>query len=194
MSARSIKIVNRRTLRLFAAIVGFSLILAGLYILFLLKAPDKHPLSPSRQRNFIVKTPVSSGEQLIIPKISLKVKISSYGISSLRTGIWHRYPERGNPEIGGNMVLAAHRYVLAYTPGRVIDRSFFYNLPKLQKNDDVYVDWHSKRYGYKVTQIISVKPNQTEIEEESSFPKLTIYTCNLAGSTDGRVGVIAEPK
>lgn len=180
-------------IKLAATSFGIVLIICGLYTAILLRAPDKKPLSTIEQQAFLEKNPAPSKEQLIIPKIALKAPISDDGATALRSGAWHRFPERGNPEIGGNMILAAHRYRFAYTPQRVRAQSFFYNLPQLKVGDDIYVDWHAKRYQYKVTQLLDVKPDQINIEDASATPKLTIYTCTLAGSADGRVVVVAEP-
>ncbi len=59
--------------------------------------------------------------------------------------------------------------------------------------DDITVYWDKKDYRYKITEVKTVKPNETSIEAPSKEPKLTIYTCTLGGSADGRVVVIAKP-
>ncbi len=68
-----------------------------------------------------------------------------------------------------------------------------YDLDKMKLGDKIIVDWHKKRYAYKVTKIYSVKPNAVEIEERSDYRKMTLYTCTLAGSTDGRIVIEAKP-
>lgn len=194
MHMRSKKINNKPAWQVIAGLIGVILVLGGIYTIVLFRAPYKPALPPEKQQSYLGQTNISSGEQLIIPKISLNLPISNEGMNALKTGAWHRFAERGDPETGGNMILAAHRYVFSYAPTRVAKESFFYNLPQLKPADKVYVDWHGQRHSYKITQILQVKPDQTSIEESSDTPKLTIYTCNLAGSADGRVVVIAEPE
>lgn len=126
-------------------------------------------------------------KQIIIPKIGVNVEIKEGNQSVLKTGAWHRFPERGDPENGGNFIVSGHRFVMGYTPKRTKQQSFFYNIDKLIVGDTILIDWHAKRYDYKITKIYTVKPNQVEIEAPSDDPKLTLYTCTLNGSNDGRV-------
>ncbi len=159
-------------------------------MLVLLNSPDVKPLSTIEQSEF---TPEEIQEsQLIIPKIAVNVRIYDGDLSVLNKGIWHRFPERGDPVEGGNFILSGHRFTMGRTPGETRQKSYLYNIDKLKEGDEILVDWQKIRYSYKITKVYQVKPDQTEIEEPSKEAKLTLYTCTLAGSADGRVVVEAE--
>jgi sortase A len=158
----------------------------------MVQAPNIKPLTPQQQTQFL---PKETGEkQVIIPKIAVNTPIFEGGAEVLDKGIWHWLPNLGSPLKGGNFILTGHRYVLSRTSGQTKDKSFFYNLDKLNEGDTVYIDWQHKRYEYKVRRIYAVKPTALEIESPSREPKLTIYTCTLGGSADGRVVIEAYPK
>lgn len=53
--------------------------------------------------------------------------------------------------------------------------------------------WNSKPHTYKVSRTHEVKPNQVEIEDPTEDDKLTLYTCTLGGSYDGRLVIEALP-
>jgi LPXTG-site transpeptidase (sortase) family protein len=133
-------------------------------------------------------------KQVIIPKIAVNTPILEGDAEVLDKGVWHRLPNLGDPVKGGNFILTGHRYVLSPTPGQTKDKSYFYNLDKLSEGDTIYIDWDHKRYEYTVKHIYAVKPTALEIESPSKNPKLTIYTCTLGGSADGRVVIEAYPK
>lgn len=177
-------------------IVTVALVLfgAGLYILSLVAAPTVLPII---QKTDVInpetlKNPVASDNRIIIPKIGVSIAYRE-GESALNDGAQWRYPDRGNPETGGNFILAAHRFTLASTPQETVVRSPFYRIDKLVVDDEIIVDYQGKRYGYKVAKIFDVKPTQVEIEAPSSTPKLTLYTCSLGGASDGRVVIQATP-
>lgn len=69
----------------------------------------------------------------------------------MEQGAWHRYPERGDPETGGNFILSAHRFIMKWTPGATMDSSPFYNVGKLNVGDQFIVDYKGKRYNYEIT-------------------------------------------
>ena len=175
--------------RLILLIISIISILAGLYLLLILFTPK---LVATIQKNSTQQLD-SDQNQLVIPEVSIKAYILEGGEEQLEYGAWHRYPERGNPEIGGNFILSGHSFVWAYTPWKVNEKSIFYNLKDVRTGDEISVRWGSEDYKYKVEQTFDVKPNQTDIEKPSVEPRLTIYTCTEAGSADGRVVVIAKP-
>jgi sortase A len=131
-------------------------------------------------------------DRIQIAKINLEVPFySNGGAELLEKGSWWRFPDRGNPEKGGNFILSAHRFTLGNSPGQTKTKSPFYNLHKLNEGDTIRVHFKNKWYDYKVTRLYSVQPNATEIEEPSNTPKLTLYTCTLKGSADGRMVIEA---
>ena len=173
-------------------IIAILLIAGGVYLLYLLQTPNTRPLDASAQKAF---TPSDIAEKrIIIPKIAAKADILEGDQSVLDKGAWHRLPELGDPESGGNFIVSGHRYVLSATPARTKEQSYFYNIDKLVVGDTILVDWRHKRHKYKITKVYTVSPNQLSIESPSSDPKLTLYTCTLGGSADGRVVIDAAPE
>ena len=166
------------------------LLLLGVYLLVLYMSPR---FVPAFKKNSVVSVEEDTSNRLTIPSTGINVAIKEGGEEQLEHGAWHRFPERGNPEIGGNFILSAHSFVWGITPDQVTEKSYFYSLKDVNVGDEISVRWGSKDYKYKVEETFEVKPNQTEIEKPSVEPKLTIYTCTESGSTDGRVVVVAKP-
>jgi sortase A len=179
-------------LLLAVSIVGLA---GGIYLLILVLTPNVPALYPVEPIN--AKTlPAPKGDRIYIPKIGISVEIDTGGAEALEKGAWHRFPERGDPEQGGNFIVSAHRFSLGVTPGQTRHKSPFYHIDKLAKGDQILVDFKGKRYGYEVIEEKSVKPTQVEIEAplgEGEEPKMTIYTCTLKGESDGREVFIAKP-
>jgi sortase A len=167
--------------------------LAAIYTLYLQKTPAVEPLTKNQQTVFLSTVPVvSETNRLIIPKIGVDSEIFSGNADVLNKGTWHRFPDRGDPNSGGNFILAAHRYVSQWTPQRTVKQSVLYNINEMSVGDSILIDWKGKRTGYIVTEIKSVKPNDSSIELITSTPQLTLYTCTLKGVNDGREVVIAK--
>lgn len=166
------------------------LLLLGIYILVLYMSPR---LVPVFKKNSVVNDQEDTSNRLTIPSTGINVAIKEGGEEQLEHGAWHRFPERGNPELGGNFILSAHSFVWGITPDQVTEKSYFYTLKDVNVGDEISVRWNYKDYKYKVDQTFDVKPNQIEIEKPSIEPKLTIYTCTESGSADGRVVVVAKP-
>lgn len=179
--------------KIFAILIATIAIAGGLYLLALISAPA---LTPAFKKPIDTKSlaePTINNDRIVIPKISVDIPYSD-NETSLDTGSWWRYPERGNPEKGGNFILSAHRFTLWSTVQQTIRKSPFYNIDRLKIGDQIIIDYRGKRYEYVVDNIFDVKPTQTEIEAPSDNPKLTLYTCTLGGSADGRVVLTATPK
>lgn len=180
----------RRVLQLVLVIIIF---ICG-YVLYLQFSPQKKILTGHDQELFVAGVKKEQDvDKLIIPKISVNSPIFSGDYHVLEKGVWHRFPERGNPKDGGNFILAAHRYVFAWIPQRVNEKSILYNITKLELGDTIYVDWQGQRYQYNVIEKRQVSPNEVSIEEKSQTPKLTLYSCTLNGERDGREVIIARP-
>lgn len=177
------------------ALGGFAVLLlcAGLYLLSLALAPAVAPLIATKPIDAAtLPAPSKDENRIIIPKIGVNIHYAP-GTASLDKGAEWRYPERGNPKEGGNFIIAAHRFSIQPTPQSTIEKSPFYQVDKLTIGDQVLVDYNGLRYLYKISKIFDVKPSQTEIEARSDTPVLTLYTCSLGGSSDGRVVLLADP-
>lgn len=174
--------------------VAIILVGGGLYILSLVLAPNIPQLAMQPIDAAALPTPKVGANRIIIPKIGVNIPYGTDGVKSLNSGAWWRYPERGDPENGGNFIIAAHRFSIEPTPDETIVKSPFYNIDKLKKGDQILIDYQGNRYLYLAEQFTNVKPNQTEIEAPSDTAKLTLYSCDLGGSAEGRVVIVALPQ
>lgn len=185
----------RRQKWLAVGLASAALIGGGVYVLLLTAAPQL-PSLPLRDSGW--NTPVVfsggmlTGDRLYIPRLKLNILYKAGDASVLDNAAWHRYPERGNPQKGGNFIIAAHRFEIGLTPSETRRKSPFYKIDTLQPGDKIYADFQGKRYAYEVSRKHEVKANQTEIEDRSSDAKMTLYSCTLQGSADGREVVEAK--
>lgn len=186
---------NSNKRKILLIIIAGLLIGVGAYILVLLLTPKvqkKTAKTIETSQSQLVKA--SDKNILVIPSAGIEAEISEGNVNVLDKGlVWHRLPKEGSPEAGGNTILTGHSFVWGYTPKQVKEQSIFYNLSDVKKGDAIQVRWNGKIYNYVASEIKQVKPNETDIEKPSKDPKLTIYTCTLGGSADGRVVVIAKP-
>ncbi|MGH7196760.1 MAG: sortase [Candidatus Saccharimonadales bacterium] len=122
---------------------------------------------------------------LVIPKLNLETQIyEGESAKTLALGVWRR-PQTSTPDIGGNTVLAGHRF--AYR-----EKTPFYHLDKMSQGDEIIVYWDKARYSYKVTAIKEVKPTAVEIEADTDEPLLTLYTCTPLWTSERRLVVQAQ--
>jgi len=181
-----------RSRRIIIICITFALIFSGAYLLLLtFSANEIIPISSQIDLN----TTDDAGDtrnRIQIEKINLEVPFYAGDINSLERGVWWRYPDRGDPIKGGNFILSAHRFNLGLTPQGTKAQSPFYNLQKLEPGDSVRVFYDNKWYDYTITKKYSVKPTAIEIEDSTEQPRMTLYTCTLKGSLDGREVIEAE--
>ena len=167
--------------------------IAGLYILSLVFAPAIAQIVSHKSIDVKkLPAPTAKDNRIVIPKIGVNIHYAS-GTAALNAGAEWRYPERGNPEKGGNFIIAAHRLTIQPTPWATVEKSPFYNIDKLAIGDKIIIDYSGTRYGYNISKIFNVTPNQVEIEAPSETPELTLYSCDITGSATGRVVIVAEP-
>lgn len=174
---------------LVAALFGLC---GGIYLLILVMTPNVpflYPLQEIDAKNL----PKPAENKVYIPKIGVSVTFESGGAEVLDDGVWHRFPERGDPVKGGNFILSAHRFEIGFTPAETRRKSPFYHVGKLEVGDQILVDFEGKRYGYEITEKKKVQPNQVEIEAPTDEPRLTLYSCTLQGQADGRDVFFAKP-
>lgn len=179
--------------KLLFGVLGVGLLVGGFYLLSLVIAPNFPQLALKPITPDALAAPKKSENRIIIPKIGVNIPYGE-GKAALDKGAWWRYPERGNPEKGGNFIVAAHRFSIQPTPQSTIAKSPFYNIDKIKKGDQILIDYNGVRYAYEASEFKDVKPTAVEIEAPSETSKLTLYSCTLSGSTDGRVVIVATPK
>ena len=189
-------IIKHKTNRLASGLITLAacaMLATGVYILVLLASPTIAPLIAMKPIDVKdLPAPTEKENRIIIPKIGVNIHYES-GAAALDRGAEWRYPERGNPEIGGNFIIAAHRFSIQPTPQGTIEKSPFYSIDKLAIGDKVVIDYNGVRYAYQIDNIFDVKPTQIEIEAPSDEPKLTLYSCELSGPDAGRVVITAKP-
>ncbi len=133
-----------------------------------------------------VVIPIPKDNTLAIPDIGVFAPIVEGSSSeALQHGIWHR-PKTGTPPTGGNTVLVGHRFL--YTSGT----NTLYHLDKLKVGNTIEVFWSGQRYAYVVDAILVTLPTAVEIEQPTSQPTLTIYTCTPLFAVDKRLVVRAH--
>ena len=188
--------VQKSKLRLkVLAVFSGVLLVAGGYLFTLTQVPNVTKLPVASAIDLNKKDDAKDTRNRIqIEKLNLEVPFFSANTpASLEKGAWWRFPARGNPEIGGNFILSAHRFNLGVTPQGTKARSPFYNLNRLVVGDKIRIFYEGKWYDYEVTKNYPVSRNATEIEQQTVEPKLTLYTCSLKGEADGRVVIDAKP-
>lgn len=186
---------KRVWLNRFLLFLSAILLAAGIYLLALVLTPNIAALSPPKEID-IKALSEPTVDRIYIPKIGVDVPLIDGGTEVLDKGAWHRFPERGDPEKGGNFIISAHRFSLGLTPGKTRTKSPFYHIEKLDTGDQIIVDFNKKRYGYEITSHKQVKPNETSIEDSldsGDDPRMTIYTCTFKGESDGREVFFAKP-
>jgi LPXTG-site transpeptidase (sortase) family protein len=172
------------------------LLAAGAYILVTTLAPTLPPTPAPQQvvEEFLATEPEIKENRLYIPQINVDVAIvEGNSPAALEKGAWHRKPQRGDPERGGNFIISAHRFQLGLTPQQTKARSPFYHIDKLNVGDKIYADFNQKRYTYEITKKYKVNRNAMEIEAPSVEVKLTLYSCDLRGEAAGREVIEAKP-
>jgi len=102
----------------------------------------------------------------------------------LKQGIW-RWPASSTPDRGGNTVFLAHRF--SYTG----PHGAFYYLNKLKKGDEIGVTWRGKLYTYTVVSSREVPPTETSIQDNTTKPQITLFTCTPLWHPVNRLVVIA---
>jgi len=159
--------------------LGITLALVLLPFLPMLKLPSslmqisQYIVSPKSQSVRAASLKLATlGNTLTISSIGLNNESILEGStqSTLDKGIWH-IPNSSTPDQGSNTVLAGHRY--AYTT----TANSFYFLPNVKTGDRITVTWAGKTYTYKVAMTEVVGSDQTSVENPTSVPTLTLFTC-----------------
>ena len=182
---------GKKKYRMLSFVIAFVLMGVGVYLFLLLQSPEILATEAAEDDESEL---IQNNQNFIkIERINALVPFNTGDEKVLEKGAWHRYPERGDPDNGGNFILSAHRFQLGLTPNDTKDRSPFYHIDKLQNDDIVDIFYNKKWYTYQIKKTYSVKPEAVEIENPSEEAKLTIYSCTLRGSADGRVVIEAIP-
>lgn len=148
-------------------------------------AASSAPVAQTDTRQLAEVPPVPIENKLVIPKIGVDAAILEGDSEAvLDKGIWRR-PVGSTPDKGSNTVLTAHRFKYLSGPNT------FYNLDKLALGDTFDVIWSGVTRTYKVSAIHTVTPKQTEIENATDEPIVTLYTCTPLWTSTKRLVVVA---
>jgi LPXTG-site transpeptidase (sortase) family protein len=83
-------------------------------------------------------------------------------------------PWTSTPDKGGNTVLVGHAY---YLRNGLYSKSTFYELDTMKAGDEIEMYWKGVKYTYVVSEMKKVKSSYIEIEDQTTVPTLTIYSC-----------------
>ena len=103
---------------------------------------------------------------------------------ALHDGVVH-YPATALPGQAGNIVIFGHSSDQWWAPGHY--KFVFSLLDKLEKKDQITLDYDGIRYVYEVTEKYVVLPDNTEVLSPSAKHKLTLITCTPVGSNKKRL-------
>ncbi|MEI6462509.1 MAG: class E sortase [bacterium] len=148
----------------------------------------------SEEKKIVVeeKKSVPNTNRIVIPSISVDMPIvEGASENSLNQGIW-RIPGTGTPG-KSNMVMAGHRLGYSFLPEEIRNKTSFYNLDKLKVGDYVIIYWYGKEYDYKITGGEIVEPTRIDIENPTTSPQLTLFTCDPIGTRQKRLVRYAKP-
>lgn len=133
--------------------------------------------------------PIPEGKRLVIPVADIDAPIvQGENDSVLSRGIWD---QAGTPGDGGNTVLSGHRW--QYRPPNNDVSKNLYFLDLVSVGDDIIIYWDGTEYDYRVTDVLEVETDRTDLLESTDIERLTIYTCTPIFSTEHRLVVLAEP-
>ena len=175
------------------SLLAIAMMGAGVYALVLVSAPAAVPIIAAAKPIDVASLPApqKSDNRIVIPKIGVDIAYGT-GAAALDRGAEWRAPTSGNPQDGGNFVIAAHRFSIQPTPKSTVEKSPFYHIDQLTNGDKIVIDYEGKRYGYEVEKEFTVKPTQIEIEARTNDPLLTLYSCGLSGADGERYVVQAK--
>lgn len=127
----------------------------------------------------------SSVYRLVVPRMQLDVPVYDNDPRGLQKGVAHR-PDTSTPQVGGNTVLAAHRFTYTNPQGT------FYHLDKLVPGDLVGLVWQGRSYIYAVEASRITGPTDATVEATTSDDRLTLYTCTPLWNPTQRLVVTAR--
>ncbi len=130
---------------------------------------------------------VTVTNRLVVPKMKVDgTVLEGKSTKTLNQGLWH-IPGTSTPDKGGNMVIAAHRWMLLPQSGKS-----FYDIENVKAGDEISLTWNGKDYKYKVGSTEYVKPTAVSILQNTPDTQLTLFSCAPLFSTKYRYVVHAQ--
>lgn len=117
---------------------------------------------------------------ITIPSLNISDATVSIGGEDLSDNLI-QYPGTALPGKNGNSVIFGHSILpLFFDPENYL--SIFSTLDKLNKGDEVYIDYDGISYIYKVEDLFEVKPTDIQIlGQDSNGSFITLVTCTPMG-------------
>ena len=117
---------------------------------------------------------------ITIPSLNISDATVSIGGEDLSDNLI-QYPGTALPGKNGNSVIFGHSILpLFFDPENYL--SIFSTLDKLDKGDEVYIDYDGISYIYKVEDLFEVKPTDIQIlGQDSNGSFITLVTCTPMG-------------
>ena len=111
-----------------------------------------------------------------IPKLKIENAVVAIGGEDLAKSLI-QYPGTALPGKNGNAVIFGHSILpIFYNPKNYI--SIFSTLPTLKKDEEIYIDYDSVSYTYKVEDAFEVLPTDIQVlQQDTSDSFLTLVTC-----------------
>ncbi len=108
-------------------------------LLALTPALNGWPLVPIDETAHALQSsdPGEEGNKLYIPRLNVSSPVSSLTI-------------KGNPSEENSITIKGQSFQLGLTPEQTRESSPFYYLDKLQTGDEIFLDYNSTRYAYRV--------------------------------------------
>ncbi|PAB59001.1 sortase [Anaeromicrobium sediminis] len=135
-----------------------------------------HNISPIKRDNY------EDGMMIIhIPKLNIRagvIKGTSKPQLKKGPGLYEKSPLV--TEENGNICIAGHRTTYG---------AWFRNIDKLDKEDEIHIDFNGFTYLYKVEKVFSVNKKEWSITEPTGYSALTLTTCHPPGSARERLVV-----
>ncbi len=207
---------NNEKIKKLSLVLGIALILMGA-IFFLLSLKEvitsevKYAISDVKDEEIGVQlnsedkterkdkvTFLSPNFGIAIPKIDANANViknvnpfseNEYN-SALALGVAHANGT-ALPGQKGNIFMFAHSAVNFYESGKY--NVYFYLLPKLKKDDKIYVSYQNKIYTYAVEEVKTVSKTDVKyLGNYKDYNTLTLMTCWPAGMDISRVIVTAR--
>lgn len=113
--------------------------------------------------------------RLLIPKLDLDLEVF-YGVGEedLKKGPGF-YPQSGYPDTG-NVSIAGHRNTYG---------SPFWHLDKLERGDQILLEYNDEKYEYKVDSVFITDSRDWSVIDSTDKPALTLTTCHPLKPTGG---------
>src|SRR6266567_657428 len=147
-------------------------------------SPATQVASTPKPASHTNQAPIPADNLLIIPRLTMHEVIhDGPTLAELRKGVW-LIPSSSPPGQQSNTVIIGHRFTYA-------GPAVFYFLDKIQLGDAITIDWHQKEYTYKVTDINVVPPTDLSVEQPTTKPQLTLYTCTPLWTAKNRLVITA---